>query len=388
MVVSMRHFLRFIDLDKTFDDHGFFKKTGAAFKLNNKKEAYTDFVVNAGPDSYAWNVIRSESDDLIFRHAGKCGAHIFDGVKVESINFVPLEGKDAYMNEDPNPGRPISATWSKKDGSTGEISFEYLIDASGRAGIVSTKYLKNRSFNQDLKNVASWGYFRGAIMYGVGTPKENQPYFEALDDGSGWAWFIPLHNGTVSVGVVMNQQMSTAKKREAELSGKDFYLASVKEAKGISHLLSEAVLDSDIKHASDWSYNASQYASPYVRIVGDAGAFIDPYFSSGCHLAFSGALAAATTICGSIKGQAPERAAWKWHSKLVHDRYTRFLLVVLSATKQIRHKDAPVLNSEGDEGFDDAFNIIRPGKFNFFCTMISSHSFYSYSRYWRCWKII
>jgi len=39
MVASIRHFLRFIDLDNTFNDYGFVKKTGAAFKLNNKKEA-------------------------------------------------------------------------------------------------------------------------------------------------------------------------------------------------------------------------------------------------------------------------------------------------------------------------------------------------------------
>jgi hypothetical protein len=30
-----------------------------------------------------------------------------------------------------NPGRPVSASWSRKDGTTGTISFEYLVDASG-----------------------------------------------------------------------------------------------------------------------------------------------------------------------------------------------------------------------------------------------------------------
>jgi len=359
MVASIRHFLRFIDLDSTFNNHGFVKKTGAAFKLNNKRDAYTDFIVNAGPDSYAWNVIRSESDNLMFQHAGKSGAKIFDGVKVKDIEFAPLDGQNALKPE-ANPGRPVSATWTKKDGSSGEIKFDYLVDASGRAGIVSTKYMKNRSFNQDLKNVANWGYWKGAIQYGVGTPKEGQPFFEALQDGSGWAWFIPLHNGTTSVGVVMNQAMSTSKKQATELGGSEFYKQSIKEAVGVAHLLEHAELATDIKYASDWSYSASTYGSPYCRIVGDAGAFIDPYFSSGVHLALSGALSAATTICASIRGDCSEDVAWKWHSDQVSERYTRFLLVVLSATKQIRHKDAPVLNEEEDEGFDDAFSIIRP----------------------------
>ena len=181
-------------------------------------------------------------------------------------------------------------------------------------------------------------------------------------DGSGWAWFIPLHNGTTSVGIVMNQAMSTDKKKiTASASGREFYLASIQEARGVAHLLSKAELATDIKYASDWSYSASTYASPYLRIVGDAGAFIDPYFSSGVHLALSGALSAAVTICASIRGDCEEEAAWKWHSRQVAERFTRFLLVVLGATKQIRHKDAPVLNSAGDDGFDNAFSIIRPG---------------------------
>ena len=139
--------------------------------------------MNAGTDSYAWNVVRSECDDLIFRHAGNCGAKIFDGVKVNSIKFVPLTGDEAISNskvENADPGRPFSATWSRKDGSSGEINFDFLVDASGRAGIVSTKYMKNRTFNQDLKNVANWAYWKGSISYGIGTPKEGNPLFEAL----------------------------------------------------------------------------------------------------------------------------------------------------------------------------------------------------------------
>ena len=119
----------------------------------------------------------------MLKHAGKSGAKVFDGVKVSAIEWAPLEGKDAVMGDEvanADPGRPISASWERKDGSSGEIKFDYLVDASGRAGIVSTKYLKNRSFNQDLKNLANWGYWKGSISYGVGTTKEGWPFFEAL----------------------------------------------------------------------------------------------------------------------------------------------------------------------------------------------------------------
>ena len=80
-----------------------------------------------------------------------------------------------------NPGRPVKAKWtSKDDGTSGEIEFDSLVDASGRAGIVSTKYLKNRKHNQGLKNVANWGYWKGAGKYAEGTYREGAPYFEAL----------------------------------------------------------------------------------------------------------------------------------------------------------------------------------------------------------------
>lgn len=124
---------------------------------------------------------RAESDDILFRHAGDSGAKIFDATKVNSIEFLPSDGKNgAADSELPDPGRPVSASWSRKDGSSGVVKFDYLIDASGRAGLVSTKYLKNRRYTQGLKNVASWGYWKGGGVYGVGTFKEGAPYFEAL----------------------------------------------------------------------------------------------------------------------------------------------------------------------------------------------------------------
>ncbi|KAG8527858.1 uncharacterized protein KY384_006774 [Bacidia gigantensis] len=366
MLASIRHFLRFIDLDEKFDKHGFVQKNGAAFKLNSKQEAYTDFLAAGGPNGYAWNVVRSESDQLMFDHAAESGAKVFDATKVSSIEWVPTEG--ASTTDAPNPGRPVSATWSRKDGTTGTISFEYIVDATGRAGVVSTKYLKNRRYNQGLKNIASWGYFENAGHYGVGTDRAGAPYFEALQDASGWVWTIPLHNDKRSVGVVINQDVATQRKKNMEdPSTKNFFLETLKEVPGVQNLLKDATLVSDVKQASDWSYSASTYASPYVRIAGDAGCFIDPFFSSGVHLALASGLSAAASICAVKKGQCDEQTAHTWHTNKVAEGYTRFLVVVLSALKQIRAKDEAVLSDWDEDGFDRAFALFRPsriGKFD------------------------
>ncbi|KAI4175820.1 MAG: hypothetical protein LQ343_001433 [Gyalolechia ehrenbergii] len=184
MLPSMRHLLRFIDLDSTFDSYGFTKKVGGAFKLNPKqREGYTDFLAARGPENYSWNVIRSEADNLIFQHARACGAAAFDGVKVNEVFFTPMSPEsDTGSSEPPplRPGRPVSAAWqSKADGKSGTISFDYIVDASGRAGLLNN-YMKGRQYNSSLNNVACWAYWRGTDAYASGTDRANAPYFEAL----------------------------------------------------------------------------------------------------------------------------------------------------------------------------------------------------------------
>jgi hypothetical protein len=99
-------------------------------------------------------VVRSEADDLLFKHAGERGVKKFDATRVDEVQFVP-DSMPLGASELPNPGRPVSATWSRKEGGIGLIKIDYLIDASGRFRLVSTKYLKNRRYNPGLKNIAT-----------------------------------------------------------------------------------------------------------------------------------------------------------------------------------------------------------------------------------------
>lgn len=135
--------------------------------------------------------MRAESDQLMFQHAGECGAKVFDGVKVKSIRFedatVVPEGEQNL-----DPGRPVAAVYEVAETKeTGETTFDYVVDASGRVGILSTKYMKNRRYNNGLKNVANWGYWEGCNKYAPDTHKENSPFFEALRGTSSAARLRP-----------------------------------------------------------------------------------------------------------------------------------------------------------------------------------------------------
>ena len=146
----------------------------------------------------------------------------------------------------------------------------------------------------------------------------------------------------------------------------EFYLETIrKQCPGIQELLSKAELvDDKIHSASDWSYSAESYASPNVRIAGDAGCFIDPFFSSGVHIALTTGLAAAATIAGVRRGDCDEETAGQWYTAKVQEVYTRFYLVVTSAITQIRQGDVNILGDIDETGFNSAFAHFRPSMFD------------------------
>ncbi|KAG6885241.1 hypothetical protein C0993_004535 [Termitomyces sp. T159_Od127] len=163
---SCRYFLAFIGAEVPIKNHGFLIKPGGAVKLKQEiRETYANFV-EFDAENTAWNVVRSQFDDLLLRHASASGVKVFEGVKVTDIRF--------------SGERPVSAIYETEGNKRDEIHFEYLIDASGRTGLMSTKYLKNRRFTNTLMNMAFWGYWAGGIKYAQGTDRENAPWIEAL----------------------------------------------------------------------------------------------------------------------------------------------------------------------------------------------------------------
>ncbi|KAK7052572.1 hypothetical protein R3P38DRAFT_2861151 [Favolaschia claudopus] len=355
---SIRPFMRFIDVEEKVKNWGFAVKVGAAVKLNQqKREGYTDFTLEGrAPERASWSFTRADFDEILLKHAGENGASVHEGVRVTDIKF-----------SEENSDKPVAALW-KSELESGEIKFSYMIDASGRNGIMSTRYLKNRKFTQGLKNVAFWSYWKGAGMYGKGTTRENAVWIEALTDETGWSWFIPLHDGITSVGVVLSETSSRAKKAQVK-DNMEHYMSQVNLSPGLVKLLGDAEMVSEVKSAGDYSYTAvnNKYAGPNYRIIGDAGECdanidiqLDPLFSSGIHLAFTGGLSAAITICASARGQCTEEEAIHFHNEKTAISYTRFLVVVLGVYQQIHAQKDAIMSDVDEDNFDRAFDFIRP----------------------------
>jgi flavin-dependent dehydrogenase len=104
----------------------------------------------------------------MLNHAASQGVAVFQETRVESITF--------------DGTRPVSADWKNKQGQSGTIAFDWLIDASGRQGLISTKYLKNRIYREGLRNVAVYGYWTDVkIVDPEGGRRHNCPWFEAMN---------------------------------------------------------------------------------------------------------------------------------------------------------------------------------------------------------------
>lgn len=342
LLLSIRPFLQFVGAEEKVLNHGFTKKPGGIFKVKHDAPAgYLDFTKNKYRHSF--QVIRSEFDHLLFEHARESGARAVDECEVTEIIF--------------DAGRPVAASFKQKDGGAGTIEFDHLVDASGLNGIMSMRYLKNRTFQESFMNVALVRYWKGTSR--ITGERAGAILVESLADGSGWSWLIPLHDGTDSVGVVIHKDKYSELKKEMN-DPQQVYQRQLALAAETSALLAGGEPVTETKIWQDYSYCASAFSGPGFRLVGDAAGFIDPFFSSGVHLACLGAFSAAATIRSAMKGDFDEPTLLGYHDKLVRRAYLRFVMAVSGVYRQIRNQEKVVLPGVSLESYQLAFDALQP----------------------------
>lgn len=347
LLTSAIPILEFAGALERVERHGFLKKYGGFFRVKHDQPAgYIDFT-KLSRYRHSFQVLRSEFDAILLGHAGECGASVRQQTAVASLEF-----------ED---SRPVAAVTRSADGSVGRIAFDYFVDATGQAGLLSAKYLRNRREEVAFANVAVGGYFRGARPYRDRNGLEHRGVFsmEALVDGSGWTWAIPLHNGTLSVGVVVHRDVYRDRRRIWH-SLDEYFTKTLELSPDVTSLISGAPREGEIRTWRDYSYFATSFAGRGYRLAGDAAGFIDPLFSTGVHLAFLGALSSAATICAVLRGEMSEDVAQTFHQRCLRQAYTRFMVTVAGFYCQIRNQESLVLPSVSGENFQLAFDLIQP----------------------------
>jgi flavin-dependent dehydrogenase len=302
-------------------EHGFQKKNGAYF-FWGPEEWEIAFSDGTEP-AKAFQVVRSEFDKLLLDHAASLGVEVVQGTTIRD-----LELDDA--------GRPVAATWSgtKDPERTGRIEFDFLIDASGRAGVMSNRHLSNREFHKIFRNVAAWSYWENAEQLDRG-PDGAIGVFSVPD---GWFWAIPLHDGTHSVGFVTSRDNFNKLRNELGDVEK-LYHEAIKQSEPATRMLRNATCRGSVRVEQDYSYAAASFAGPGYFLAGDAACFLDPLLSTGVHLATYSAMLAAAGLIAIVRDGIPEDRVQQFYGSVYRDAYQRLLLLVSTFYQSYQGKE-------------------------------------------------
>ncbi len=178
---------------------GFQRKNGAYLMWGDESWPL-NFGELSGSNTYAFQVTRAEFDAFLLDHARSQGVRVFEGVEVRDVEF---DGE-----------RPVSAGWLAKaghgadTGRQGRTRFTYLIDGSGRDGLLANHYLRNRRYHKVFQNIAVWGYYKDANRL----PGSRSGDIAVGSIPAGWLWGIPLSDGTMSVGAVLHRDHMKARR--------------------------------------------------------------------------------------------------------------------------------------------------------------------------------
>lgn len=240
---------------------------------------------------YAWQVRRSELDELMFRHAGACGAEAIEGCRVNEVAF------DA-------DGATVRAVTD--DGGERHWRARFVVDASGRDTLLANR-LGTKQKMPEHNSAALYGHFTGAERL----PGRQEGNISIFWFRHGWFWFIPLADGVTSVGAVCWPHY--LKSRDKPL--KDFFADTIALCPELAQRLAAATLVDDAVHATgNYSYRSQGCTGDRFALVGDAYAFVDPVFSSGVYLAMQGAFGVAELAATRLDrpaGYARERRRYE-----------------------------------------------------------------------------
>jgi flavin-dependent dehydrogenase len=306
-------------------------KQGMRFWFTNEQSRALDQCSETGPRYNVrlpgYQVDRAVLDEHVLANAVTEGATLLRPVRVRTIQLVE--------------GGAQTVAWDDADGVPHSAQARWVVDASGVAALVARQEGWYRP-NTDHPTATCWSRWSGvrslddrhlAAKYPTWSHRVRGLRSTATNHitGSGWwAWFIPLKGGDVSVGVVYDQRIT-------ELPPGPNLGTRLREML-TAHPVARELLagatwhEGDVHFRRNLAYSSSTYATDGVVLVGDAAAFMDPFYSPGLDWISFSTSAAVTLIADSFRGKpVPARVArhnanftlsyYRWFTALYRDKY-------------------------------------------------------------------
>ncbi|MBL8958880.1 MAG: tryptophan 7-halogenase [Gemmatimonadetes bacterium] len=238
-----------------------------------------------------WQVRRSDFDRDMMAEAIRRGARW-------------LPGRAAQVRRSAD-GTVTGLQVQGEDGSTVEVESEVLVDASGQytwlahQGVTSRKnpgrYDKQIAIFSQVRDT-----IRGEGWDGTDRARHPDNTYIFYAGQYHWAWFIPLDNDAVSVGVVSPSSYFASKgeSREAFLRRE---LAELNPE--MARRLKDLTLIEEARAIPNYSYHITEFTGKGWMCIGDTHRFIDPIFSFGLYVSMKEAQFAAPVIKRYLAGE-------------------------------------------------------------------------------------
>ena len=240
-----------------------------------------------------WQVRRSHFDGMMLQESEERGANVIRGKAVK-----PLLGEDGGVR---------GVTMCRPDGSYEDIEAEVTLDCSGLATFLGNQRVTGPKYvgNYD-KQIAFFSHATGAIRDSGSSGETaigNTLIF--YKKKFHWAWFIPIDDEVVSLGVVV----PTVTFQESRQTPDEFFRSALP---GINPDLARRIPDIQLVEKvhviPNYSYQVRRFCGKGYICIGDAHRFIDPIFSFGISATLREAEFAVPDVLAYLKGKGRDKA--------------------------------------------------------------------------------
>jgi len=274
-----------------------------------------------------YQVDRSVLDEEVLARAVAAGAYLLRPAKIREVTLVE--------------GGLQTVRWAKDDGTSGTERARWVVDATGVAALLGRKHgwLKT---NTAHPIAACWSRWNGVKNLDSREFAERHPEWSSRCKavrytatnhicGKGWwSWWIPLKGGDMSVGIVYDQRITELP--DGTRIGdrlREFLMAHP----AARELLDGATYqEGDVHFRRNCAYRSTRYAGDGFVLVGDAAAFMDPFYSPGMDWISFSTCAASALVDSCLSGRnIAERVARhnanftashdRWFDAIYRDKY-------------------------------------------------------------------
>jgi flavin-dependent dehydrogenase len=283
---------------------GYPEKWGATFLASNgSHERFADFATSREVrEPQTWQVPRAEFDELLLRHAAACGADVREEHRVLDVAF---------------DGAGVTVNVCDPAGRESQLRAAAVVDASGRVGLLARKFSLRRP-EPALANIAIFSHYSG-VPRREGR-RAGEIRIVARHD-LGWFWLIPISDTLMSVGVVLPRAAFDALPRA---SNETLLERIIADTPAVAALMQHAVREWPVRVEKDFSFGARAYAGDRWLLAGDAGAFLDPVFSTGVAIALESGVEAGRALDRALASGDLSARAFRAFDRRQARRYRAF----------------------------------------------------------------